>query len=206
MIVGIAGTLVAAASGFQLVRRKYEEPRYERLTKDGEFEVRRYAPRVVAQTVVSGEEGAVTREGFRRLAGYIFGGNDGGDEIAMTTPVERRAEGTRIDMTTPVERTEGEDGWVITFTMPRERAREALPTPDDGRVTLRERPAETVAVRRFSGRADVAMRRRETEALREWMRAHGYEETGPPTLAQYDPPWVLGPFRRNEIQIPIDRS
>ncbi|HJL17390.1 MAG TPA: heme-binding protein [Sandaracinaceae bacterium LLY-WYZ-13_1] len=205
MLFGIGGTLLAAATGFQLVRLGYDEPGYQTLEADGAFEVRRYAPRVVARTVVAGAEDEVTSEGFRRLAGYIFGGNGGDRRIAMTTPVEREPVGTRIARTTPVERAPSAGGWVVAFTMPSEHSLESLPAPNDDRVTLRELPGRTVAVLRFAGRADVASRRARTDALRRELRARGWEAAGAPALAQYDPPWVLGPFRRNEVQIPVRR-
>ena len=199
MILSISGALVAAATGFQLMRANYEEPEYEVVAEPAGLEVRRYAERVVAQTTVSGTEDAVTSEGFRRLAGYIFGGNDGSRSIAMTTPVERAPEGTQIAMTTPVERTEGDGGWVVTFTMPDEYSLETLPQPNDSRVSLRELPPRTVAVLRFRGRANPDMARTRTAELLRRMRDAGYEAAGEPSLAQYDPPWVLGPFRRNEV-------
>ena len=36
------------------------------------------------------------------------------------------------------------------------------------------------------------------------LKAHGLEAAGPAALAQYDPPWVLGPWRRNEAMVPVD--
>ena len=54
-----------------------EEPEYTRLDGDGPFEVRRYAPVVVAEVSVTGDMQSATNAGFRVLAGYIFGGNTG---------------------------------------------------------------------------------------------------------------------------------
>ena len=66
LLGGLGGALLAVGTGFQLMRLGYEEPAYEVVAEHGPLEVRRYAPRVVAQTVVSGAEGDVTGEGFRR--------------------------------------------------------------------------------------------------------------------------------------------
>ena len=68
---------------------------------------------------------------------------------------------------------------------------------------LEHEPSRTVAVLRFSGRVTVGDRRARTRELEALMRAHGLEPDGEPTLAQYDPPWVLGVFRRNEIHIGV---
>ncbi|MEI8256072.1 MAG: heme-binding protein, partial [Deltaproteobacteria bacterium] len=73
--------------------RRVDEPRFSVELHDGDFEVRRYEPRVVAETLVTGPSSGAANEGFRRLAGYIFGGNRGRASIAMTAPVsQRRAE------------------------------------------------------------------------------------------------------------------
>ena len=85
ILYGALGVLATVATGFQLDRLRYEEPEYERVSVYDDFEVRQYGPRIVAETAIDGEADAATSEGFRRLAGYIFGGNDGGASIDMTT-------------------------------------------------------------------------------------------------------------------------
>ena len=65
-----------------------EEPDYEVLQRweSEEIEIRHYAPRVMAVTEMAGRED----DGFRVLAGYIFGGNTREQEIAMTRRCSRR--------------------------------------------------------------------------------------------------------------------
>jgi hypothetical protein len=198
--------VATVATGFQFDRLRYEEPEYVRISLHDAFEVRRYGPRIVAETVVDGDADAATSEGFRRLADYIFGGNEGGSSISMTTPVEQSSEGSRISMTTPVERSGSDGRWTVTFTMPSEYTLDTLPKANDPRVVLREVRRQPVAVLRFSGRADERAKQRRAEELLISVRASGYEPIGEPTLAQYDPPWVLGPFRRNEVMIPVRSS
>ena len=83
-------TLVAAI-GFNMVwglsNTLLETPEYELIKKSGSFEIRKYAPMVVARTQVSSDYSEATSRGFRRIANYIFGGNDASIEIAMTAPV-----------------------------------------------------------------------------------------------------------------------
>ncbi len=146
------GFVLLGAAGVALAT---EEPKY-RIERDyGSFEVRVYEPSIVAETVVTGSFGDGSSEGFRRLAGYIFGGNDGGRKIAMTAPVGAepapRAKGTKIAMTAPVGSEKTAEGWVVTFTMPASFTLKTLPVPDDERMRLREVPARRVAAVRFSG-------------------------------------------------------
>src|SRR4051812_48301827 len=78
-----------------------EQPRYVVLEKTSSIEVRRYEPRIAAETIVVGDPIAARNEGFRRIAGYIFGGNRGRAGIAMTSPVAQKAS-QEIAMTSPV--------------------------------------------------------------------------------------------------------
>ena len=59
----------------------------ERTLESG-VEIRRYGDTVIAETVIDASTYAdAGNEGFRRLAGYIFGGNQSKQKIAMTAPV-----------------------------------------------------------------------------------------------------------------------
>jgi hypothetical protein len=184
--------------------RTVEEPAHycEQLTKD--VQIRRYGPRVAAETVVDGDEMSARNEGFRRLAGYIFGRNRGQARIDMTAPVgQQQAGADRIAMTAPVSSTSSLLGWLIRFYMPAGRTLESLPVPDDDRVRLIEVPAESVAVLRFSGTASSSAVAARTEKLRRELQAYGFETIGPPATWLYDPPWTIPCRRRNEIAIAI---
>jgi len=191
-------------TGFQLQRWWYESPDYEVVGREDGFEVRRYAPRVVAETtVVADDRREATREGFRRLAGYIFGGNE---KISMTTPVEAEPGSERVSMTTPVETTPREGEWVITFTMPSEYRVQDLPRPTDDRVVLRERPGELVAAIRFSGRLTADDVETRSAELLERLERAGYEAESEVGTAVYDPPTTVLPWlRRNEVYARVTR-
>ena len=97
------------------VRVGTEEPDYTaRPLADG-VEVRSYGPRLAAQTTVPADQESARNEGFRRLARFIFGGNDTGDKIAMTAPVAQH-ENTA-------------DDWTISFYMPSDKTLDTLPAP-----------------------------------------------------------------------------
>jgi hypothetical protein len=188
------------------IRAGTEEPGHtsERLTD--RVELRRYGPRIAAETTVDSGEDAARSEGFRRLAGYIFGKNHGADSIAMTAPVVQSRAGQKIAMTAPVAQSAEAPGtgWVIRFFMPSRWTMETLPQPDDDRVQLTEVPAETFAVLSFTGdRGPDAVQTRTAELL-EVLRAYGIDATGESAAWFYDPPWTLPFRRRNEIAIPVD--
>ena len=204
-----AATQVAeSVLGIVGIRVGTEEPPYdaERLAEG--VEIRRYRPRIAAETTVGAPEEQARSEGFRRLARYIFGGNTGSATIAMTAPVSQSsARGTKIEMTAPVSRTgDDENGWVIRFFMPSKWTMSTLPVPDDDRVRLVEVPAETVAVLRFTGdRGQAAVAAKSAELL-DALRDEGIEPLGEPQAWFYDPPWTVPVRRRTEVVVPISAN
>jgi hypothetical protein len=181
-----------------------EEPAFQTVLREGAFEIRDYPALVVAEVNVSGAQKEAARKGFRLLAGYIFGGNRRKQSIAMTAPVAQEPTGEKIAMTAPVTQTQTGGDWVVRFTMPSQYALEALPEPNDARVRLRMTPAARFAVIRFSGLARTQNVAAKTAALSAWIQRRHLRQTGPASLAQYNPPWTLWFMRRNEVMIPIE--
>lgn len=179
-----------------------EHPPFTTRLHDGAFEVREYPGLVAAEVTVAGDRQQAASRGFRRLAGYIFGGNSRRDSIAMTAPVTLSpADGVLAPLTVQPQGA----AWVVRFTMPRRYAIGALPAPADPQVKLRAVPAVRTAVVRFSGLAQPAEVRSKEGELRGWMAAHRLRAAGPASLALYDPPWTLWFLRRNEVMIPVAR-
>ena len=209
-IVGLTNRLVQAGGSIVGVRRGTEEPAYtvEQLTSG--VEIRRYGSRIAAETTVAADEEAARSTGFRRLAGYIFGGNHAETKIAMTAPVAQQGgapSGETISMAAPVSETAGSNGeWVIRFFMPAGKTLESLPQPNDRAVRLVSVPAETVAVRRFSGSISSRAVASQTARLMRTVRENGFTPVGTPGAWFYDPPWTVPALRRNEIAVPVESS
>lgn len=189
-----------------------EEPKFTRVEKSGDFEIRAYAPYLVAETLVSGEFDDAGNEGFRRLAGYIFGGNRGKRKIAMTAPVAQQAspqgepKGEKIAMTAPVGQERRGDAWRVTFALPAEIGQADAPIPNDARVTLREVAARTVASLGFSGTwSPERFAEKKAELLRR-CQAKGLKIRGEVQYARYDPPWTPWFLRRNEVMVEVGRE
>lgn len=174
--------------------------------KDGRYEVRQYEPAAVATTVVEPGVKNPGNEGFRRLAGYIFGGNEGDTDIAMTAPVvmEPDAEGADIAMTAPVLMEETDRGWVMAFVLPKEYTAANAPKPNDDRVTITTDPGGLYAIYCFSGFFDRDDLAAYTPRLMDWLDANGYRAIGQPHIAGYDPPWTLPWHRRNEVMVEVE--
>ena len=181
--------------------RTEEEPKHLVIGKIGIVEIRRYAPRLAAETVVSGAEEKARSDGFSRLAGYIFGGNKGERRIDMTTPVAQ--EPSRIAMTTPVSQQATPGGWRIRFFLPSTLTKDTAPQPNDAAVTITEVPEEVFAVLRFTGSVGAEAVAEQTATLAAVVKGSDWEAAGEAVSWFYNPPWTLPPLRRNEVAIPV---
>lgn len=203
--MGVTTSVVAAGLltfGTGATLGDIEEPAYEVVESNADFEVRLYAPRLIATTQVGGSARTSSNRGFRILADYIFGNNAAGTEIAMTAPVGQRPS-EKIAMTAPVEQRPDGDEWVITFTMPSKYTLESVPRPVDPRVKIQQLPAQRFAAIRFNGAPDAATVERRKRALADTVTDAGLAISGQAVYARYDPPWTIPFLRRNEILIPL---
>jgi hypothetical protein len=145
-----AGGLTLAAASWGPIVSNVEQPKYTVVESDGKFEIRDYAPMIVAETDVTGTRQAAIREGFRTIADYIFGNNLTLQKITMTAPVTQQT-GEKIAMTAPVTQQGDDHAWRIRFVMPASYTMETLPEPKNTAVILKEVQGRRVAVIRFSG-------------------------------------------------------
>ncbi len=197
--LGLSALGASLGLGFarwQLARWFTEQSAYEVELRDGELEVRRYAPAARAETVVEGLAWReALNEGFSRIAGYIFGQDQYGESerIAMTAPVTATVgNGPRATRT-------------VTFTLPRNRLLSSLPTPKDTRVRLRYVPARRVAVLTFRGRYGGDLPAKKRDELLARVRLAGLHALGEVVFAGYDAPSTLPWLRRNEVQVDLAR-
>ncbi len=183
-----------------------KEPSFSIVEKDGDIEVRRYDSMIVAEVTMTGDRKDAINNGFRALADYIFGNNDGDAKIAMTAPVTQQAqEGAKIAMTAPVtQQSAGENTWKVHFVMPAEYTMDNIPKPVNPDVTLTEVKPYEAAVLRFSGWAGNDVLDAKTKDLQNWMADKNLKSAGTPVYAFYNPPWTLPFLRRNEIIFPIE--
>lgn len=185
------------------VRSGTAEPKYRVVDRVGAIEIRHYAVRIAAETTVAGSIEHARNLGFRRLAGYIFGGNRSRATIAMTAPVAQSAS-QKIAMTAPVAQARsGTGAWTIQFFMPANYTMDTLPVPNDPSVHLIEVPAEDYAVLRFSGVPDPAIVARKQAALLAALKSSRWAPTGAPVAWFYDPPWTIPFLRRNEAAVGV---
>jgi DNA gyrase inhibitor GyrI len=179
------------------------EPAHKVVSRNDGYEVREYDGYLVAETTVSGPWKEALNEGFRRLFSYISGNNEGRAKVAMTAPV-LSGEPEKIAMTAPVLQEPGTgDGQVVSFIAPSSYTMETIPVPKDPRIRIRQVPPFTAAVLRYGGWTDPETIERRTGELRSLLARDGRTPIPPFLSAQYNPPWTIPPFRRNEIIVRI---
>lgn len=181
-----------------------EEAKYKVLQKRDAFELREYAPQVVAETIVQGDFSSVGNEAFHRLYGYISGKNRKARSIPMTAPVNQEAGSEKIPMTAPVNQERVGNEWRVAFVMPADSKLSELPEPLDPSVVLREVPGRTMAALTYSGTWSKKRYDRHLEILKERMKELGLKASGEPIFARYNPPFTPWFLRRNEILIPVE--
>lgn len=206
-------TLLALLVGFLGMESAMaiEEPKYEVRISQAPFELRHYAPTLIAQTIVDGDMDAASNKGFRLIADFIFGNNlaassEQAAKIAMTAPVTVEPQSSKIAMTAPVT-IEPQSGsaqqWRVHFVMPSQYTLATIPKPKNSAVTLHELPSKYFVVHRYSGfNTEVRVQEKTDEALA-WAKQQSLKVVGTPQLSRYDPPWTLPMFRRNEIMVEV---
>jgi hypothetical protein len=198
----LAVTVALGAAGGSAMAT--EEPTYTVTLKEGNFELRDYPAMVAAEVSVSGDRSEASSEGFKLLAGYIFGGNTRKQSIAMTAPViQASTESEKIAMTAPVLQAGQSGSWSVRFLMPGSYTLDTLPKPNDARVRLLPVPAARMAVVQFSGLAREDDIVAQTGLLNTFVSSHKLQALGAPTLARYNPPWTPWFMRRNEIMLAV---
>ena len=154
----------------------------------GEVEIRQYEDAVFSSVMLkdSTYEGGASK-GFRILAGYIFGGNDKGQSIAMTSPVVMEM-GKEMKM---------------SFMVPAGMNMDSLPKPNDGRVYQEKVPGSKMAVIRFGGwSSDEKIEAKKQELIRV-LRENNIPFEGPFLYMGYNPPYQLV-GRRNEVAVRVN--
>ena len=184
VIIGLSILVVLFILTVSFMGSSIETPSYEVLrTINRKVEIRRYPSLVLAQTQM---QAATYKEssskGFRRVASYIFGGNEQEQKIAMTAPVI-------MEMG---EQTE------LSFVMPKQYAIESLPKPMNQQVHLMQKEARTLAVLRFGGYSDDQKIEKKAKELKAVLVAEGIAFDDKLIYMGYNAPWdFIG--RRNEV-------
>ena len=158
-----------------------------------DFEIREYAPCVIAEVKVSAQYSTASSSAFAYLFKYISKGNKTSQQIAMTAPVIAAQK---------VDGSESED-WFVSFVMPSGSTFGRLPHPNDPRVVLRDLDAETCIALSFRGKATEELSEKKVKELRAAAARENIAVSGETRICRFDPPFKPGFLQYNEIVIPL---
>ena len=195
--------LLVTLAAMPLMSHAIEEPDYTVTKKFDNVELREYAPYVVAEVVLETSADEAGNQAFPILAGYIFGKNKGEKKFAMTAPVTQSAAPMRMDMTAPVTQATVAGGIRVQFVLPKAVTLATAPEPLDPRVLLREVPAASWAVIRYSGTWSQSNYTEHLNELKAALQTAGVATQGEPVLARYNGPFTPWFMRRNEIWLAL---
>ena len=190
IILTAASLIIVLLQSFVIMpTNKTEEQKYSLIRKYKDFEIRFYPSATIA-TINSDAKTYkdLSGPGFRKLAGYIFGGNEAEKKISMTSPVH-------MDINDSVS--------TMSFVMPSAYTKENLPKPNDPDVQIKNTADEYVAVIRFGGYASDEDLKFYSEKLEKLLKENGITSLGNYRFLGYNPPFqFIG--RRNEIIVSVE--
>lgn len=169
-------------------QRNIETYPYKVLKQFPTFEIRAYQASLFTSVKLSpAEYREASGKGFRILAGYIFGGNERNEKIAMTSPVTMSLE----------------DSMTMMFMVPKAYEKPALPQPNHSGIQFREEPEKWVAAIRFGGWANDEKIEMYKQKLISALDEAGISYTNRFYFFGYNPPYeVLN--RRNEVIVELE--
>lgn len=191
-ILWIVGSLVVLVIIVLVVtsfsNKGIETPEYTVLKKYGDVEIRKYPNMVAAKTSLSNNsfENAGSN-GFRTIANYIFGGNEGNQKIAMTAPVVMSMG----------------DSASMYFVMPKQYSKDQLPKPANNNVAIMEESAKVLAVLRYGGFSSDNDIKKYCKTLEEELTKQNISTKGSYMYMGYNAPWDVV-NRRNEVAIEVN--
>ncbi len=164
-----------------------EEYPYTVLKIYDDFEIRQYeAANFIYATMDAKSYEESSSKGFNILAGYIFGGNESGQKIAMTSPVV-------MDMDEEI---------TMKFLVPAQYELDEMPKPDNVEVKFKTEWERKMAAITFGGFADDKKIAEYRDKLFEALAREGVEHHGDWSFMGYDPPFkLIG--RKNEVVVEL---
>jgi hypothetical protein len=160
---------------------------YKIVKSFSKFEIRNYeATLFTSIKLTANNYKEASGKGFSILAGYIFGGNETNEKIAMTSPVSMSLEDTMTMM----------------FMVPKKFRKEDLPKPNQSNIEFREEPSKTMAAITFGGWANSNNIEVYKNKLKTALEEEGIPYSNKFYFFGYNPPFeILN--RRNEVLVEL---
>ena len=162
----------------------YKQPQYELIKQEGKIQIRQYSEYVIAKTSFKQGNMEENNNMFRTLAGYIFGGNTDNKSIPMTAPVITQNNGSDYEM---------------IFFMLDANSPDQLPNPNNPNIVLENMNLGKAVTITFGMWATESRVEYYKELLDEYILENNLKIDSELMVAQYNSPWAIPPFRKNEL-------
>ena len=188
LITGVVVVMLGWMGITYFTETNIEKPAYRVIEEKSGYEIREYDAFLVASTKTQGGFDQSLSQGFRTLAGYIFGGNKSAEKIKMTAPVIQR---------------KSQDDQTVAFVVPKKYTIDTLPEANDPSIQFEVIEAKRLAALLFSGYANEEDVKSKEQLLLSKLKADGYTATGNSIYASYNSPFAFPLMKRHEILIEI---
>ena len=189
IVFGVIVALFIASQIFFMSSQKNIEQYPFRVVKTYDnFEIRNYeATLFTSVKLATSEYDKASSQGFSVLAGYIFGGNEKEEKIAMTSPVAMTLE----------------ENTTMMFMVPKKYTKENLPTPNDASIEFKEMPAKKMAAITFGGWANNKKIESYKKKLTEALDKEGIKYSNNFLFLGYNAPFEVF-NRKNEVIVELE--
>jgi hypothetical protein len=185
--IGLTVVFIVSQAFISGSMSKIEKYKYTVLKEFDDFEVRQYEAAMFSSVKMNAKTYEETSSSwFRVLAGYIFGGNEKNEKIAMTSPVVM----------------EMGDTTKMSFMVPSNLKENELPKPNNGRIYFEKQAPKVMAAIRFGGWANDDRIEKYKQKLSLELEKQGLKHTGKFNYLGYNPPYALI-ARRNEVVVEL---
>ncbi len=166
----------------------YETIPFKVIKKEGKIEIRKYDQVLLASTKTENKNDKDS--GFSNVFRYISGANEDRSKISMTTPVVSYEE----------------DHMLVTgFYVPSQYDKDSVPKPSEENVYIQALASSTYIVISFRGAWSDENFDKHTKILKTYIDQNQYKITSPRMIFRYQPPFIPGIFRHNEIAFQVEK-
>lgn len=184
----IVALFIASQIFFMSSQKNIEQYPFKVVKTYDNFEIRNYeATLFTSVKLATSEYDKASSQGFSVLAGYIFGGNEKEEKIAMTSPVAMTLE----------------ENTTMMFMVPKKYTKENLPTPNDASIEFKEMPAKKMAAITFGGWANNKKIESYKKKLTEALDKEGIKYSNNFLFLGYNAPFEVF-NRKNEVIVELE--
>lgn len=186
--------------------RLSEEPQFSLVCSEGNMEIRKYSPSILASINIDGTFDKARLAATAALKDYIYGKNKSNKQIKVTPPFYHEESHEPLPFHSTFLHIPTHNGWTMSVVLPSNYTLASAPTPKDQRIKLHRKKERLIATIRYSGQNNFEKILDYSAKLIQWVsKSEIYIPKSDYQIAQYDLHNTLSFLRRNEIHMEIEK-